>query len=312
MKTGDPWKEVWRRLGMENSSMNANDVFAGDRFRLFINLISMKDNDLHGSGLRSNEIHRNGSGSGNVKCHIIFSDTQVEIVYRELVRVTNGPLTGGRWYWNENISISTNFFQRKLSYMRNNLWRIHALPHLSGNRKLVHLCPQLISWCWKPSVAILDLLLFSEHLLTHILRGVSSLLFKANRPSIIGWNLHVNCDLFYGINRLFPVNLVTSGLKAETTSEASWPLQRISLMKMRSSSLDCIGRRRSFYPNFDWISQRFLDPCERSHFLFCSSHHAFPFLTWRHPWMYAQDRPKEPSAMSMVLTHKLCQKLSKF
>lgn len=196
--------------------------------------------------------------------------------------------------------------------MRNNLWRIHALPHLSGNRKLVHLCPQLISWCWKPSVAILDLLLFSEHLLTHILRGVSSLLFKANRPSIIGWNLHVNCDLFYGINRLFPVNLVTSGLKAETTSEASWPLQRISLMKMRSSSLDCIGRRRSVYPNFDWISQRFLDPCERSHFLFCSSHHAFPFLTWRHPWMYAQDRPKEPSAMSMVLTHKLCQKLSKF
>lgn len=52
MKTGDPWKEVWRRLGMENSSMNATDVFAGDRFRLFINLISMKDNDLHGSGLR--------------------------------------------------------------------------------------------------------------------------------------------------------------------------------------------------------------------------------------------------------------------
>lgn len=196
--------------------------------------------------------------------------------------------------------------------MRNNLWRIHALPHLSGNRKLVHLCPQLISWCWKPSVAILDLLLFSEHLLTHILRGVSSLLFKANRPSIIGWNLHVNCDLFYGINRLFPVNLVTSGLKAETTSEASWPLQRISLMKMWSSSLDCIGRRRSVYPNFDWISQRFLDPCERSHSLFCSSHHAFPFLTWHHPRMYAQDRPEETSAMSMVLTHKLCQKLSKF
>lgn len=51
---------------MENSSMNATDVFAGDRFGLFINLISMKDNDLHGSGLRSNEIHRNRSGSGNV------------------------------------------------------------------------------------------------------------------------------------------------------------------------------------------------------------------------------------------------------
>lgn len=109
--------------------------------------------------------------------------------------------------------------------------------------------------------------------LTHILRGVSSLLFKADRPSIIGWTLHVNCDLFYGINSLFAVNLVTSGLKAETTSKASWPLQRISLMKMWSSSLDCIGRRRSVYPNFDWISQRFLDPCERSHSLFCSSHH---------------------------------------
>lgn len=66
---------------MENSLMNVIDVFVGDRFCFFINLISMKDNDFYGFGLRLNEIYRNGLGLGNGKCYIIFLDIQVEIVY---------------------------------------------------------------------------------------------------------------------------------------------------------------------------------------------------------------------------------------
>lgn len=55
--------------------MNATDFYAGDRFSLFINLRSMRDNDLHGSGLKlvntkervQLAINRKTSGSGNVK-----------------------------------------------------------------------------------------------------------------------------------------------------------------------------------------------------------------------------------------------------
>ena len=39
-------------VGKENSAMNATDFSAGDRFALFMDLRSMRDNDLHGSGLR--------------------------------------------------------------------------------------------------------------------------------------------------------------------------------------------------------------------------------------------------------------------
>ena len=41
------WVEVFRRFGKENSAMNAKDVYAGDRFPLFIDLGSTRDNDLH-------------------------------------------------------------------------------------------------------------------------------------------------------------------------------------------------------------------------------------------------------------------------
>ena len=46
------WGEVSRRTRKENSAMNATDFYAGDRFALFIDLRSTRDNDLHGSGLR--------------------------------------------------------------------------------------------------------------------------------------------------------------------------------------------------------------------------------------------------------------------
>ena len=69
---------------------------AGDRFGLFIDPRSMKENDLRGSGLRlvnmkgvQPAINRKASGSGNVKCHIfILSDAQLNIINRELESVT--------------------------------------------------------------------------------------------------------------------------------------------------------------------------------------------------------------------------------
>ena len=43
---------VFRRFGKENSAINTTDFYAGNRFALFIDLRSMRDKDLHGSGLR--------------------------------------------------------------------------------------------------------------------------------------------------------------------------------------------------------------------------------------------------------------------
>ena len=96
MKTRDMFDEVFRRFGKENSSMNATEFFAGDKFALFIDLRSMKDNDLHGSGMRLVNtkdgvylsIKRKASGSGNVKCHIfILADAQFSILNKELESV---------------------------------------------------------------------------------------------------------------------------------------------------------------------------------------------------------------------------------
>ena len=97
MKTRDFWEELFRRFGKENSSLDATDFYTGDRFALFIDLRSMKENNLHGSGLRlvntKEGVHlmikRNTSGSGNAKCYIvILSDAQINIVNKELESVT--------------------------------------------------------------------------------------------------------------------------------------------------------------------------------------------------------------------------------
>ena len=97
MKTRDFWEEIFRRFGKENSSLDATDFYAGDRFALFVDLRSMKENNLHGSGLRlvntkegvQLSIKRNTSGSGNAKCYIfILSDAQINIVNKELESVT--------------------------------------------------------------------------------------------------------------------------------------------------------------------------------------------------------------------------------
>ena len=97
MKTRDFWEEIFRRFGKENSSLDATDFYTGDRFALFIDLRSMKENNLHGSGLRlvntkegvHLSIKRKTSGSGNANCNIfILSDAQINIVNKELESVT--------------------------------------------------------------------------------------------------------------------------------------------------------------------------------------------------------------------------------
>ena len=97
METRDMWEEVFRRFGKEKNAMNATDLYAGDRFAVFIDLRSMRDNDLHGNGLRlvntkeggQLAIKRKESGSGNEKCHIfILSDAQLNTISRELESVT--------------------------------------------------------------------------------------------------------------------------------------------------------------------------------------------------------------------------------
>ena len=94
MKTGDLWEDVFRRFGKENSSINLTDVYAGDRFALFVDLRSMGENQLHSSGLRLVKTKCGvqltiNSGFGNVKCNIfILSDVQFNIVNKELESVT--------------------------------------------------------------------------------------------------------------------------------------------------------------------------------------------------------------------------------
>ena len=77
--------------------MNVTDFYGGDGFALFVDLRSMGENQLHGSGLRlvntkdgvQLTINRTMSGSGNVQRHIfIFSDAQFNIVNKELEGVT--------------------------------------------------------------------------------------------------------------------------------------------------------------------------------------------------------------------------------
>ena len=95
----DLWDEVHRHfgdVGANESNMNATDFYTGDKFGLFIDLRSMEDTKLHGSGLRlvntkdgvQLEIERTTSGSGAMKCHIfIISDAQFSIMNNEIESV---------------------------------------------------------------------------------------------------------------------------------------------------------------------------------------------------------------------------------
>ena len=70
--------------------------YTGNQFGLLIDLQSMVDYGMHGSGTRlvntkdgvQLEIERNGSGSGNVNCHTFtISNSQMNIMGQQLESV---------------------------------------------------------------------------------------------------------------------------------------------------------------------------------------------------------------------------------
>ena len=69
---------------------------AGDRFGLLVDLRSMADRSMHGSGVRvvnstdgvQLEIERKSSGSGIINCQVfVISDTQLNIRDNQLLNV---------------------------------------------------------------------------------------------------------------------------------------------------------------------------------------------------------------------------------
>ena len=73
--------------------MNATKFYTGDKFGLVIEMRSMADQSMHGSGTRivnstdgvQLEIERKAEGSGDVKCHVfVISDSQFNLMERQL------------------------------------------------------------------------------------------------------------------------------------------------------------------------------------------------------------------------------------
>ena len=95
----DVWEEV-KRFFLKNKNksqhMNATKFYTENKCGLMIDLRSMADHSMHGSGTRlvntkdgvQLELERNASGSGNVNCHIfVISDAQMNIIGRQLESV---------------------------------------------------------------------------------------------------------------------------------------------------------------------------------------------------------------------------------
>ena len=95
----DVWEEVkcfFLKAENKTQHMNATKFYTEDKFGLMIDLRSMADHSMHGSGTRlvntkdgvQLELERNASGSGNVNCHIyVISDAQMNILGRQLESV---------------------------------------------------------------------------------------------------------------------------------------------------------------------------------------------------------------------------------
>ena len=73
--------------------MNLKLFLAGDRFGLLVDLRSMADRSMHGSGVRlvnttdgvQLELERKTSGSGNLNCYVfVISDAQFNILGNQL------------------------------------------------------------------------------------------------------------------------------------------------------------------------------------------------------------------------------------
>ena len=95
----DIWEEVKRFFSKEKNKtqhMNSKKFYTDKKFGLLIDLRSMADPAMHGSGTRlvntkdgvQLELERNASGSGNVNCHVfVISDAQMNIINRQLESV---------------------------------------------------------------------------------------------------------------------------------------------------------------------------------------------------------------------------------
>ena len=95
----DMWKEVSRffvKTKNKTQHMNLTKFYTADKFGLLIDLRSMAYQAMQGNGTRyvnskdgvQLELKRNGSGSGEVKCHVfITSDLQMNIIGQELESV---------------------------------------------------------------------------------------------------------------------------------------------------------------------------------------------------------------------------------
>ena len=95
----DIWAEAKRYFMKEKNKtqhMNAEKFYTDEKFCLLIDLRSMADHDMHGSGTRlvntkdgvQLEIERKASGSGNINCHVfVISDSQMNIMGQQLESV---------------------------------------------------------------------------------------------------------------------------------------------------------------------------------------------------------------------------------
>ena len=92
----DLWREARRFFVREKNKtehMNLKLFLAGDKFGLLIDLRSMADRSMHGSGTRlvnttdgvQLELERKASGSGNINCQVfVISDAHMPIKYNQL------------------------------------------------------------------------------------------------------------------------------------------------------------------------------------------------------------------------------------
>jgi len=97
----DMWEEAQRFFVKEKNKtkhMDATKFYTGDNFGLLIDMRSMADQEMHGSGKRlvnstdsvQLEIGRKAEGSGNMNCHVfVIADSQFNIMDRKLDSVQN-------------------------------------------------------------------------------------------------------------------------------------------------------------------------------------------------------------------------------
>ena len=96
MEGKDIWAEASRffvKTKDKTQHMNLTKFYTDDKFGLLIDLRSMTDQALHGSGTRlvntkdgvQLELERNSSGSSTVNCHVfVISDSQMNIMGQQL------------------------------------------------------------------------------------------------------------------------------------------------------------------------------------------------------------------------------------